>query len=120
MNFPLAGKKNVSEGLTSPLNGVKFDLDKDGFKECTAFDEDGNGKVERLHFDNDADGSVDEIWFDEDENEIIELTIYFVEHQGRTVAVWHMDENQDNVVEAKGYDFDMDGELDKVEEALKA
>ena len=26
-----------------------------------------------------------------------------------------MDENQDNVVEAKGYDFDMDGELDKVE-----
>ena len=107
--------KKASPKATKNLNGVKFDLDKDGFKECTAFDEDGNGKVERLHFDNDADGSVDEIWFDEDENEIVELTIYFVEHQGRTVAVWHMDENQDNVVEAKGYDFDMDGELDKVE-----
>ena len=108
--------KKASPKTNRSVNGVKFDLDEDGFKECTAFDEDENGKIERLHFDNDADGKVDEIWIDRDENEIIELTIYLVEYEGQTVAIWHIDENQDEIVEAEGYDFDMDGELDKVEQ----
>ena len=95
--------------------GVKFDFDEDGYEETTGFDDNHNGTLDRFTFDNDRDGAVDEIWWDEDENNIVELKIYFVQHDGNTIAVWHIDENQDKIVETKGFDFDMDGKLDKVE-----
>lgn len=107
--------KRAKKRSPRDTNGMKIDLDEDGFEECTVFDEDGNGIFERVHFDRDADGRDDELWFDEDQNEIIELQVFIVDTDEGPAAIWYIDNDQDGVVEAHGYDFDMDGELDKVE-----
>ena len=96
--------------------GVWFDQDGDGINESVGLDEDHNGEMDALYVDTDGDGALDTFYFDANENEIAELTVVIIIlDSGSKVAVFYYDTNEDEVIESKGYDFDMDGEVDEVE-----
>ena len=72
--------------------------------------------MDALFVDNIGDGEFDTFYFDSNENGIAELTVEVVIlDDDSEVAVFYYDTNEDEIVESKGYDFDMDGEVDQVE-----
>ena len=96
--------------------GIWFDRDDDGIDESLAIDKDKNGEMDALFVDNIGDGEFDTFYFDSNENGIAELTVEVVIlDDDSEVAVFYYDTNEDEIVESKGYDFDMDGEVDQVE-----
>ena len=98
--------------------GQWFDRDGDGINESVAMDENNNGEMDALFVDTNGDGELDTFYFDTNENSIAELTVVVVTlDDGSEVAVFYYDEDEDEVIESKGYDFDMDGEVDTVEAA---
>ena len=45
------------------------------------------------------------------------MYIKMVNYQGRDLIVVSYDEDEDGIIEVVGYDFDMDGEIDKYDRA---
>lgn len=106
----------------SNINSVKIkaiarelDLNGDGAIDVWVFDENKNGLFERYDIDEDYDGTVDKIIIDENENEVSEITIYYIDTQDGEVAVVMLDDDEDGNPDRTGYDFNLDGELDKVD-----
>ena len=96
--------------------GVPFDVDDDGYDETLAFDANDNGIFEEFLVDGDKDGRFELILVDENENDVFELKMLLEEIDGKIIAILRFDRNEDGNVELIGYDFDLDGEVDKYEE----
>ena len=116
----LASDNVHKKGRTSNKNnddkGSWFDRDGDGIEESLALDADNNGKMDALYVDNDGNGQLDTFYFDKNENGIAELTVEIIVLDNEAeVGIFYFDKNEDEVIESKGYDFDMDGEVDQVE-----
>ncbi|MFL2781228.1 MAG: S1C family serine protease [Rhodospirillales bacterium] len=105
-------------GLKS-FNGktVRVDRDKDGYKELWITDRNGNGVPDLFKIDKNKDQKPDVILFDKNENKIFELKITFVKHRGKITAVYALDKDEDGKVESYGFDYDLDGKIDKVQAA---
>jgi S1-C subfamily serine protease len=98
--------------------GAMFDRDGDGIDESKAMDKDNNGKMDALFVDTNGDGKFNFFYFDNNENSIAELTVEIISlEDGSEVAVFYYDKDEDEIIESRGYDFDMDGEVDQVEAA---
>lgn len=94
---------------------IELDFNEDGSIDTWAFDENRNGLFERIDIDEDYDGTVDKIIVDENENEIPEIIIQYIGTGDDEFAVVMLDDDEDGKSDRTGYDFDMDGELDKIE-----
>ena len=109
-------KKAKSTQKDDEDKGTWFDRDGDGINESVSMDENNNGEMDALFVDTNGDGELDTFYFDSNENSIAELTVVVVIlDDGSKVAIFYYDEDEDEIIESKGYDFDMDGEVDKVE-----
>ncbi len=97
--------------------GVPIDFDEDGYKETLAIDRNQNGVFDEFLIDHDKDGRHEKILVDENENQIFELSILTKEIDGDQLAIVRFDQDEDGIIELIGYDFDMDGEIDKYEKA---
>ena len=82
-----------------------------------AYDKNENGTIDEFTLDNDKDGNIDIAYFDENENQVFELIVEFVKYEGKIIAVLTFDDDEDGKADSVGYDFDMDGEIDKYEKA---
>lgn len=92
-----------------------FDLDQNGVNESVQIDQNNNGIVDLIKSDFNGDGEFETLFYDENENGIIELEIRIIDENGEKQAVWFIDEDENEVVEKRGWDFDFDGKLDKVD-----
>ena len=101
-----------SEQFGSMLESL--DDNKNGNPDFYAFDYNLNSVADTFVVDHNEDLMADIILFDDNENKIVELKIEFLEHKGKIIAEYYWDENEDGKFEARGVDFDMDGELDHV------
>ena len=105
-----------AENSTSS-EGVPMDLDEDGYEETMAFDDNQNGIFDEYVIDADKDGRSELILVDKNENDVFELNMLIKEIDGDLIAILRFDRDEDGEIELIGYDFDMDGEIDKYEEA---
>ena len=110
-------EKNKDSHLSNRTKGKSFDRDGDGFKELILYDENDNGKIDLIEYDSDKDGFIDQIFIDKNENGVPELVCKIITSGGERVAVWSSDDNEDGIIDHYGYDFDLDGQIDKVEPA---
>ena len=94
----------------------ELDENNDGRADTWLIDTDGNGITDTLEVDTDYDGKVDIIFIDNNENGIAEIIIEYLLIAENYIAVVKFDDNEDKIIELIGYDFDLDGELDKIEE----
>ena len=61
------------------------------------------------------DGIPDIIYVDKNENRIFEIKIRFLISKNKTISVWAFDKNEDKKIETLGFDYDLDGKIDKYE-----
>jgi S1-C subfamily serine protease len=73
------------------------------------FDKDCDGYLEQIEIDYDRDGKADLIRYDLNANTVIDL---YVDLEGDDL-VYYYDENEDDVIEKKCFDFGADGTRDK-------
>ena len=107
---PKSSKKDDDNG------GTWYDSDEDGINESLIIDEDGNDEMDALYIDTNGDDKLDTFYFDKNENGIAELRVEVVIlDNGSEIGIFYYDKNEDGSIESKGYDFDMDGQVDKVE-----
>ena len=72
--------------------------------------------MDALYIDTNGDDKLDTFYFDKNENGIAELRVEVVIlDNGSEIGIIYYDKNEDGSIESKGYDFDMDGQVDKVE-----
>jgi len=95
--------------------GTLFDVDEDGVPEALAIDNDDNGTFDEFRVDNDLDGRPDVYYVDKNENDVFELIIEMKDVEGKLIAVVMIDKDEDEVAETVGYDYDLDGKIDKYE-----
>ena len=108
-------QSNDANSANVKTTARELDLNGDGSVDVWAFDENENGIFERFDVDEDYDGIADKIMIDENENEIAEIIIYYIQTADGETAVVMLDDDEDGNPDRTGYDFDMDGELDKIE-----
>jgi S1-C subfamily serine protease len=111
-NTHVEAKKNkpVRKG-----KAVRIDLDKDGYREIWAFDDNNNGKPDRFRVDKDKDGNPDVVLYDRNENGVFELQFSIETFKNKKFGLFKIDKNEDGKIESYGFDFDLDGKIDKVE-----
>ena len=102
-----------SDSFGKMVNSV--DENKNGNPDFYAFDYNLNTNPDTYIIDDNEDLIVDVIMFDENENSIIELRIEYVDYEGSEIAVYFMDQNEDEAFETRGIDVDLDGKLDLIE-----
>jgi hypothetical protein len=78
------------------------------------FDRSYNETIDRIVFDGDENLVANKIYFDEDENGIVEVMLEFVIYEGREIAVYEYDNDQDGVFEIIAVDYDLDGAIDDI------
>ena len=93
----------------------EVDLDKNGTKETKVYDKNENGIPELIERDNNDDGIPDVIYIDKNENRIFEIKIKILISKNKTISIWEFDKNEDNKVDTLGYDYNLDGKIDKYE-----
>ena len=102
-----------SEKFGKMLNSS--DDNKNGNPDFYVFDYSKNAIADTYVLDDNEDLLADMVLLDDNENQIIELKIEYVEYEGKTIAIYSWDDNEDEVFETRGIDADMDGKLDHVE-----
>lgn len=111
--------KNPSAGLVNSDPAIlgSYDTNDDGYLDTWHLDYDRNGILDCVKIDTNFDGEIDVAFIDKNENEIAEMILDYVAVDGKTVLVISIDENEDGIRDQIAYDYDMDGNIDKVEDA---
>ena len=91
-----------------------LDENKNGQPDVYLFDKSYNDTLDRIVFDDTENLSADRIYFDDDENGQVEVKLEFIQYEGREIAVYEFDEDQDGVFELIAVDYDLDGEIDDI------
>ena len=95
-----------------------LDKNKNGVDDIFTYDRDCNGIEDRLEYDEDEDGKTDQILLDSNENGIYEYRIIFGVHTegkliGKNLAIWYIDEDENEEFEKRCIDDDYDGNHDR-------
>lgn len=93
------------------------DTNSDGYNDVWYLDSNGNGRVDRVEQDENYDGKIDVIILDENENGKPEYVLNYVEVNGQIVMIMSIDTDEDGVRDQIAYDYDLDGQVDKIENA---
>ena len=91
------------------------DENKNGNPDLYIFDHSNNSIQDTIVVDKDEDLSADIILFDNNENGIVEIKIEFAEIDGQRLAVYSLDDDEDDEFDTIGFDFDLDGKVDIIE-----
>ena len=95
-------------------NATKLDKNEDGLVDRILYDDDRNNVAERIEADVNFDGWFDLILLDDNQNQTWDLIVELIQGPPK-FAVYRFDENEDDIVDAVGYDYDMDGKIDMFE-----
>ena len=90
------------------------DANKNGDPDGYQFDGNGNDITDLILIDDNEDLVADMIMIDKNENDIFEVVIIDFVEKSENYIVYKFDRDEDGTVEAIGFDFDMDGEIDKI------
>ena len=91
-----------------------LDENSNGNADVYLFDQSLNEIVDRIVFDKDEDLQANSIFFDVDENGVIEMKLDFVIYEGKEIALYEFDDDQDGTFELIGVDYDLDGKIDHI------
>ena len=94
---------------------IEVDLDKNGTNETKVYDRNENGIPELIERDKNNDGIPDIIYIDKNENRVFEIKIKILVSQNKVIGIWEFDKNEDKKIDALGYDYNLDGKIDKYE-----
>ena len=76
-----------------------------------------NEVIACIEQDTNFDGEIDIVFIDNNENGTAELIIDYVNVEGEQITIVSIDNDEDGVRDQIAYDYDMDGNIDKVEDA---
>ena len=90
------------------------DENKNGQADYYAWDTDDNGVPDKFGWDEDEDLTLEYICWDRNENSVCDIRVFPNEGSGLSWIQYDFDEDEDEVVETIGYDYDKDGNIDKL------
>ena len=94
---------------------ASMDENKNGNPDIYVFDFSKNSIRDTVVVDADEDLNADIILFDNNENGVVETRLEFVTIDGETVAVYEIDNDEDNIFDDIAIDFNLDGKIDVIE-----
>ena len=115
----LIPEENSNESQTDDTPSIlgSHDGNKDGYADIWYLDYDNNQVIDCIEKDTNFDGEIDVIFIDKNENGTAELIIDYVTVEGELITIVSIDSDEDGIRDQIAYDYDMDGNIDKVEDA---
>ena len=116
----LPEKKNEKKKINRLMSffaliGEPYDRNRNGRVEEVRIDMNRNEKLDTIVIDKDEDGYADLMLLDRNENKILERVIHWKKIGGRVYGHHLYDTNEDGKWDKQGWDYDLDGNPDKVE-----
>jgi len=110
-------KPSTENSVNEPNIIGTDDRNDDGYPDLWYVDHDKNGRIDGIEQDTNYDGLIDVVFVDENENGTAEMIFDYIDVNGETVLVVSIDDDEDGIRDRIAYDYDNDGEIDKIENA---